>query len=498
MVDHIIFVHGYSESSLGAYFDFPKRVSDATNVPVKQIYLSAFDSLDDDVTIGDLADALESRVALLESQEGVAVGTSALIAHSTGALIARRWMVDRVLRNRARNRTPPDPKALAIPSHFISMAGANHGSSLAQTGKSWLGYVQKLWTHHILSVGKRVLTDLDYGSDFLLQLNRQWLIEMLPANRLVEAGALQGAGLSALFAFSMGGDSHGHDLGTSIFPPSAEPGSDNTVRISGANLNYTFMIADPEAQTIVALPTRPVPHHILRNYSHYGAETGVWGMIAHPDVPVDLVTQALGCTTAAGYDAIAQQWAADLATWTQADIGTPQNPGNANATLLFALHDRSGAPVEDASVVILDKGLMDATNATAASDDQTKQQTIENLQRVSQCIINEPIRNAVNPSSVSYYLNFDEYKKTAPHYYHIEAHSSSPLVEYRVIDYTGPTGNTDDAHVVRPNECTYVDVTMDRLSEKTYVIYPYDGKLDMRAWNPPVDPFPEGYIEPRP
>ncbi len=487
MVAHIIFIHGYSESSLGAYFDFPGRVSTATGVPVTEIYLSAFDSLDNDVSIGDLADALELRIAVLESK-GVAIAKSAVIAHSTGALVARRWMVDRVLRNRARKIVPPAPGSLALPSHFVSMAGANHGSTLAQSGQSWLGYIQKLWMHHNLSVGKRVLTDLDYGSDFLLRLNRQWLIEMLPPADLTAAGALEGGGLAELFAFSMGGDDHGHEFGVNIFPPSAEPGSDNTVRISGANLNFTFMIADPEQQRISALPARRVPHHILRTYSHWGANTGVWGRVADPDLPVDLVTQALSCDDTPTYDDMVTAWQSDLDTWTAG------KPDDANATVLFNLHDRAGAPVEDASVVILDKEQMDATTNNAGSTDQRNSEVIANLQSVSECIVNEPIRNKLNPSSVSFYVHFDRYKLTSPHYYHIEAHSDTPLVEYRTIDYTGPTGPTDDAHVVRANEFTYIDVTMDRLSDQTYAMYRYILPLDITPWNPPLNPFPGGSI----
>src|ERR1700676_2818402 len=44
------------------------------------------------------------------------------------------------------------------------------------------------------------------------------------------------------------------------------------------------------------------------------------------------------------------------------------------------------------------------------------------LDSCSRCIVNEPIRNKVNPSSISFYVHFDR-KLTSPHYYHIEAHS---------------------------------------------------------------------------
>ncbi|MGD1065583.1 MAG: phospholipase, partial [Vulcanimicrobiaceae bacterium] len=131
---NILFVHGYSETSLGAYFDFPNRLQQraktAGGAPlVGNVVLSAFNSLDDGVTIDDLADALEQRVSALGPTW--TDGPWAVICHSTGALIARRWILNRL------GRAP-------IPTHLITLSGANHGSTLAEMGKSVLGYVQKL------------------------------------------------------------------------------------------------------------------------------------------------------------------------------------------------------------------------------------------------------------------------------------------------------------------------------------------------------------------
>ena len=123
---------------------------------VGRVVLAAFNSLDDTVTIDDLADAMETRVLALEAASQFTVAGSAVICHSTGALVARRWLLNRLA------------AGAPIPSHFVTMAGANHGSSLAQMGKSVLGYVQKLLVKHLPTVGAAVLTDLDYGSDFLL------------------------------------------------------------------------------------------------------------------------------------------------------------------------------------------------------------------------------------------------------------------------------------------------------------------------------------------
>ena len=60
-----MFVHGYSESSLGAYFKFPEILKGAV-ATIDRVALAAFDSLDDGITIDDLADAMEVRVASME------------------------------------------------------------------------------------------------------------------------------------------------------------------------------------------------------------------------------------------------------------------------------------------------------------------------------------------------------------------------------------------------------------------------------------------------
>ena len=69
--------------------------------------------------------------------------------------------------------------------------------------------------------------------------------------------AWNGGKLDSLFAFSLGGDFVGDDQALQIFWQTHEIASDNTVRISGANLNYTLIdrheygrrVADPSDST---------------------------------------------------------------------------------------------------------------------------------------------------------------------------------------------------------------------------------------------------------
>jgi hypothetical protein len=446
-IDHVLYIHGYSETSLGAYFDFPMVLKDA-GIGVQQIALSAFDSLNDDVTIDDLAAALADHVSDLEAI-GWGLSNSGVICHSTGALVARRWLLNR----RANNPAAP------IPSHLITMAGANHGSTLAQVGKSVLGYIQKIIQKRIMSVGARVLTDLDYGSDFLMRLNDEWL------------NALNDGTLKDLYSFSMGGDFVGNDPTMKLIWQTHEPGCDNTVRISGANLNYRILCADPDAGTIAhSQPPVAVPHLILPGYSHFGPDTGILGnVLASKDLPAAAVLEALAVQSADEYNALATKWTTETEAWTEA------HPEDANATLVFALRDLGGRSIDDCFIGFLDV-------QTANTD------VVRALTTSSDAILpHSPIQNNVALGSYSFYLNWAKYR-LVQHQVHIEAHSPSEWISYKPVDYQ-PTA--DVRKLILPNQFTYVKVKMNRDTDKVYALYDLAlvPNLGAVSWLPM--PFPE-------
>lgn len=94
----VILVHGYSVRSLSTYGQLPELFV-SEGIQPETIQISAFDSLDNSVTCDDLAAALEDRVAELEAA-GIDIADSAIVTHSTGAMIARRWILDRVAGNK--------------------------------------------------------------------------------------------------------------------------------------------------------------------------------------------------------------------------------------------------------------------------------------------------------------------------------------------------------------------------------------------------------------
>ncbi len=428
-VDHVLLVHGYSVRQLSAYARFPALLA-AHGIPNSNILLSAFLSLDDAVTCDDLAGALEDHVTKFEAASGT-IGRTALLCHSTGAIVARRWILNRATAGRP------------LPSHLVSFAGANHGSTLAQVGRT---IIARLFRDVIeqSAVGAQVLADLDYGSSFLWSLNTDWL------------NAASAGWLEALRVFSLGGDNHGGFAGE-VFWQVGERGSDSIVRVCGANLNYTVVEADPQAtppRLRVTSAARPTAHLVVPGYTHGGI---IGDVRAATDVPFAALLQALAVDDAPGYQAVAADWAARTAQW------TAQHPDETNAMIVFRLRDEALRPIPDHLVLIVDQ----AGDASAVS---------------SALEPHQPIQNAEEPSSVSFYVNHGRFTATSPHVLHLEARSGSRFIDYRDIDY--PVDGAL-ATLVRPNETTYVDVRLARGVDATYAVVPYDPTRDVtRTWPP--------------
>jgi hypothetical protein len=460
LVMNVLFVHGYSETSLGAYFDFPSRLQAALPA-VRDVVLAAFNSLDDTVTIDDLADAMEERVTALGAAWTAAPW--AVICHSTGALVARRWLLNRL------GKAP-------VPTHLITMGGANHGSTLSQMGESVLGYVQKMFVKQSPTVGKNVLIDLDYGSDFLLKLNADWMDRWNDGS------------LDALSAFSMGGDFVGNDKSLDVFWQTHEPGSDNTVRISGANLNYTLLEVSHGiggAGVTAVRPRRPVPHLVLAGYSHFGDNTGILGW-RNPagDFSVDAVAEALSVATPVDYVNVQASWAARVQAWSAASHAAHvanRTPSAVNSTGVFTIRDESGRPIEDCVIAILDQTALGGQINVVGANAVNRLVTAAN--NVSEAIMpHSPIHNNVQRGSYSFYFDYNEYLQTSPHWFHIEA-ALPGLVSFIPLTFQQPP--TID-HVIYPNEFTYVSLTMKRDTSQTYAVYQYGPTLNLSGtkWMP--------------
>lgn len=464
MPKYAVIVHGYSESSLGAYAQFPAALQQAAP-QLERIVLAAFNSLDDGVSIDDLASALETRMTALEAQGPWSTEQSAFICHSTGALVARRWLLNRLASGNS------------IPSHFITMAGAWHGSTLSQIGRTPLGYAQKYLTKHLLSVGARVLVDLDYGSDFLLKLNREWLAKRYGSS----VGSTDAdPRMSALFQFTMGGDSLGKDDAVKTLWQSSESGSDNTVRISGANCNYTYLIADAGTGKMAALPSAPQPHLIVPTFSHYGSITGILASNvpttdpgASPMPPIAALVEALAVTDKSKYDALTTTWSDRNAIWVQG------HQDAANATIVFDIHDAGGIPVSDCFIGLLDAD-QPGLNVKLPTDNQTA--LVRSLLSIAPALQpNQPIHNDTERGSYSFYVNVPQFYTSTSHVVTVEARNDSSLVTYGPLNFTVDHATVE--HLLFANQFTYVDLSLPRNAENAFALYG-TAPIDPTPWPP--------------
>ena len=429
-VDHVLFVHGYSVRQFKGYGQFPTLLA-AHQIPNSAIMLSAFLSLDDQVTCDDLAAALEDHVGQFEAAGGT-LKRAAVICHSTGALVARRWILNRVAAGRS------------LPSHLITFAGAHHGSTLARVGRTILA---RLFRNIVeaSSVGAGVLADLDYGSSFLWTLNRQWL------------DTLNAGGLGNLRFFSLGGDRH-DVFGDEVFWQVGERGSDSVVRVSGANLKYTVIDADPQAnppRLHAVSPLTPVAHLVVAGYTHDGI---IGDVHAATDPPFAALLEALAVDGGQAYQEVATDWANRTQSWSEA------HPDQVNAMVVFRMRDEAGRPIRDHLILLQDsKGNAGAVSASLEP--------------------HQPIQNEAEPSSLAFYVNCARFATTHPHIVHIEVRSDSPVIDYRDVDYAVAPSLPA---LVQPNEVTYVDVRVLRDVTRTYSVVLYDPARDVNATWPPL------------
>jgi hypothetical protein len=347
---------------------------------------------------------------------------------------------------------------------------------MAQLGTTELAYIYRNLTEG-RAVGKRVLQDLDYGSTFLRKLNREWMTAWNDAARPLYEDT---------FCFSMGGTDHSF-WQNQLSWQSRETGSDGTVRISGANLNYTWITVGPTndgtlkhevlrqacPHLVVETPAKRYSHTsqstpdtenlvigaagAVNAIMHFGQPTPVTvsretfgiveGVTSTAERPFTAIEEAIAVQDVPGYAAKADAWAQESLRW------SGQNPNEVNSTVVVAVLDETALPIDDSLIVIKDDN---------------------GIGSVSECLLgNQPIPNAVMPSVKSFYMNTGKFEAVHGHQIHVAALTDTPYVTYgKTID--GVLSNTDpnDArHVIQENEVTYVDVFVERDPAAAFALY---------------------------
>ncbi|MGS0825546.1 esterase/lipase family protein [Shewanella sp. 0m-8] len=332
----LVFVHGWSVTNTDTYAQLPqalaKLMADDINLTIRHVHLGRYISFDDEVRLTDIAKAFNAaRTELLSDKQ------FAVITHSTGAPVIRQWLKMFYSGN----------KLASCPlTHLIMLAPANHGSALAQLGKSRVGRIKSFFFG--VELGQQILDWLELGSNGQHQLNLHWL----------ENYSLEGP-----LPFVLTGDTIDGEFYDYLNSYTSELGSDGVVRVASANLNFSHLLLEQTAQTCDGFDSRCVatlqlikhtqPRHntafeVIKNASHSGSNKGIMGSISRRNASkkpvVQRIKQCLMVTNKLQYQQLADEMR----------LANRLVKRKLRACMLVVrVIDDTGLPVEDFDIILL-------------------------------------------------------------------------------------------------------------------------------------------------
>jgi hypothetical protein len=216
----MVLLHGYSDS--GESYSEWKSFLVASGIPITEINIGSYVTLNNEITIDDIAEGFEFAL----QQKGLGNTPFDAMVHSTGMLVLRSWLT-----------APGADDRVKRLKHLIALAPATFGSPLAAKGRSLLGRIFKgSWKlgPDFLNSGDQVLFGLELGSPYTWNLAHQ---DML-GHKVVF-----GPGEATPYVFVFDG-TNDYGLLAEIFDHSDQLGSDGTVRWAGCALNTRKIVLD--------------------------------------------------------------------------------------------------------------------------------------------------------------------------------------------------------------------------------------------------------------
>ena len=439
----LVFVHGWSVTSTDTYGALPqylKLQSSARklDVTVEEVFLGKYVSFEDTVSVDDIARGFDAALRDRPSLSAAFRGRErfACITHSTGGPVVRQW-IDRFYGGKL---------ALCPLSHLIMLAPANHGSALAQLGKSRLSRIKAFFEG--VEPGRRVLDWLELGSDPSWALNERWLsYDGVP---------------SGLYTFVLQGQSIDRKVYDVLNSYTDEMGSDGVVRVAAANMNYalaTLREKDGALSFDGIRRARPTALAILPGLSHSGTDMGIIRSVAlegaakHPTT--EAVLRCLAVASPTAYAELSTAFAAASDATQAAEAGRKFKIGPFHRTfrtdrcsmIVFRLVDDTGLAVTDYDLKF--------TAGPAYDENHLPHGFFVDRQR-----------NQLSPGKLTYYLDHDVLTKgLASQLDHrlgikLTARPDEGLAKYGTVGFEGTGG--DIVKAIRPNETLMVEIRLER------------------------------------
>lgn len=448
----VIFVHGWSVTHTDTYGELPTWLESQGKggnlaIQVGNIYLGHYISFDDSVTMDDIArafdQALRDQIAdKLQGGERIAC-----ITHSTGGPIVRKWM-DLYFKNNL---------AHCPLSHLIMLAPANHGSALAQLGKSRLGRIKSFFEG--IEPGQRVLDWLELGSHLSWQLNDSWLDYDCTAH--------------GIYAFVLTGQSIDRQIYDAVNSYTGEAGSDGVVRVAAANMNYSRLTVHQSGNNgdnlaVTSLKrSKPMAFGVLPGCSHSGKKMGIIRSITMANAanhPAAMwILRCLQVAHPAAYHTLSQDLDQQtLATWKQEQtervktlMFSREFTTNRHAMIVFRLIDDRGNYLEDYDLY-LTAGPHYSEYALPTGFFADRQRNQQDRGNLTYFLDYDVMESGLNTPAMQGKLGF-----------RIKAYpesSDKTLAGYKVLDFRSSLADINK--ILHPNETVMVEIMLQRRIDK--------------------------------
>ena len=480
----IVLIHGYSSESPttepasieNIYGDLPQRLRESYDVV--EVDLSRYVSLNDSVSIADIARALNR--ALLEQYPNLLEDGFHVVIHSTGALVIRTWI----------RLFSPQPSPVR---NLVYLAGANLGSGWAGIGQGQVARWGRFVFERGAQRGVKVLQSLELASSPTIDLHLSFIRE---GSGMIEDYKVQ--------EFIIIGSQA--DPGWFTFPIryAHEDGSDGVVRVAAGNLNFNHLVITPNKsaallpwpaiQTAVqaaaaqgefpeyysvteqsfAGKDRPlVPCGIPYRCAHSGDKMGiVSGSIPREQVErmLKLALETPERTMAAYQRAVTAFDRETAATFEDAKtmqkpglfnfLDDPRNQYDPHAQVVFRLRDQDGQPVPIGNSDIF------------FVSEQSEKGTVP-----VQSIIEHSTVSGISPNSIAFYLRVQKFDRRAKDWIDQLSNVNDFALEVTAIEPAAPTQNPLISYLplripltraqvrklIQPHRTTIIDVTLLRL-----------------------------------
>ena len=467
----VVFVHGWSVTSKDTYGGLPEALQAAAAaaglaIETREISLGRYISFHDEVTLDDLAHAMDHAVRNDLPGNADARREFACITHSTGGPLVRRW-VDL--------HYGADHLAACPLRQLVMLAPANHGSALAALGKSRVGRINA-WYNGV-EPGQGVLDWLCLGSAGAWELQTNYIA--YPDD------------LAPLYPFVLTGETIDHAFYDFLNSYLVEKGSDGVVRVAAANLNYAHFRLVQSAEVFDDVPERttrlvvdpdandrapPTAFGVIPDASHSGDKIGIMRSVTPANAAakpvVAEIVRCLQVTTPAAY----ARRVTELAALTERTQAAAEADGTQRRFIMFVVRvrDDAGRTIDDYDLFLLG----DAYRPDA----------------MPQGFFVDKQKNALS-SSLVYYMDYDILARAdqlgirvvaRPRLIGGGAHGFAGYVpaEYR-------SDGADLVQALRPNETVYLDIVLKRyVNREAFRLDPLSaGKGDFKKTTPSGENF---------